>query len=57
MIGRTIYTPRINGGANASQPPAEVFILRPEAFLEPYESNLTSIILKTDVESELPPRN
>lgn len=56
-IGRTLYTPRVNGGANASQPPAEVFVLRPEAFLEPYESNLTSMILKTDVETELPPRN
>jgi hypothetical protein len=56
-IARQIYTPRVRGGANATEPPSEIFSLRPEAFLEPYESNQTSFILQTDTESELPPRN
>lgn len=56
-IAGRVYTPRVAGGAVAADLPAEIFSLRPEAFLEPYESNQTSLILRTDNETELPPRN
>ena len=56
-IARQVYTPRVSGGVTAADLPAEIFSLRPEAFLEPYESNQTSLMLRTDNETELPPRN
>ena len=57
VIARNIYTPRVVGGSRSTDPPAEIFLLRPEAFLDPYESNQSNVILKTDTEAELPPRN
>ncbi len=48
---------RSAGGENAGSAPAEIIKFRPEVFLSPLERGTASVSLKTDSETELPPRN
>lgn len=52
-----LITARSFGGETSITPPAEVFVFRPEVFLRAYETGLSGEALKTDSETELPPRN
>lgn len=42
---------------NPGSPAAEIVRFRPEVFLGPFERSMTGVTLKTDTETELPPRN
>ena len=53
---KDIKATRTSGGNNVTDPPAEIYRLRPEAFLAPIELG-TGSVLTTVSETELPPRN
>lgn len=57
VIARRVLLPRTAGGNNAAEGPAEIFRLRPEAFLTPQLIFNSNTPLTTINETELPARN
>lgn len=52
-----LVTARSAGGDSPGAAPAEIYTFRPEIFLGPVERSASDASLKTDMETELPPRN
>ena len=57
VIAGELTVARTKGGSTSADKPAEVFLLRPEAFLTPYANGAADdTVLVTKLEYEMPPR-